>query len=89
MFSLTNLEVVRGGREVLVIEQLTIPTDRLTVILGHNGSGKSTLVSLLAGQLRPDGGQIALDGQALSSLSAGALARRVAFYRRSCPPAPG
>ncbi|WP_392398329.1 ABC transporter ATP-binding protein [Edwardsiella piscicida] len=89
MFSLTNLEVVRGGREVLAIEHLTIPTDRLTVILGHNGSGKSTLVSLLAGQLRPDGGQIALDGQALSSLSAGALARRVAFLPQKLPASAG
>lgn len=35
-------------------------------LIGENGSGKSTLLGILSGQLQPDGGQIFLNGQAVS-----------------------
>ncbi|HOA77945.1 MAG: energy-coupling factor transporter ATPase [Bacilli bacterium] len=35
-------------------------------ILGHNGSGKSTLAKLLVGLLRPDSGEILINGQPLT-----------------------
>ena len=37
---------------------LDIPSGELWMLLGANGSGKSTLLQLLAGLLRPDGGQV-------------------------------
>ncbi len=52
MFQLSNIEIVRGGRQILGIEQLNIPTNELTVVLGHNGSGKSTLVNRMLGEDR-------------------------------------
>ncbi len=36
----------------------------IKALLGENGAGKSTLMSMLAGRLRPDSGQILLDGAA-------------------------
>lgn len=39
-------------------------------IFGASGSGKSTLVSMLAGLLKPDSGEIVLDGECLFSSSA-------------------
>ena len=39
---------------------LEVPNGELWMLLGANGSGKSTLLQLLAGLLRPDGGDIKL-----------------------------
>ncbi|MFA0674576.1 ATP-binding cassette domain-containing protein, partial [Vibrio sp. 10N.222.51.A6] len=65
MFQLSNIKVIRDERTILSIEDLAIPTNELTVVLGHNGSGKSTLVNLLSGQMSPDHGSVELDGTSL------------------------
>jgi ABC-2 type transport system ATP-binding protein len=44
-------------------------------LLGPNGAGKSTTVSMLCGLLRPDAGQVLLDGQAVTTGAAGVKRR--------------
>jgi ribose transport system ATP-binding protein/rhamnose transport system ATP-binding protein len=59
-----------GGVHALRGAHLTIPSAGLIHgLIGENGSGKSTLLGILSGQLAPDSGEIALNGQgvALSS----------------------
>lgn len=53
---------VRALRDV----SLTIPSGRLTSVLGASGSGKTTLLRAIAGFERPDGGRISLDGRYLA-----------------------
>ncbi|ELS8949563.1 ABC transporter ATP-binding protein [Vibrio fluvialis] len=89
MFTLSGVEMVRGGRRILAIEQLNIPTNELTVVLGHNGSGKSTLVSLLSGQQAPDTGSVWLNDAPLTSLSSKSLAKAVAFLPQKLPASAG
>lgn len=89
MFTLSNVQVVRGGRSILSIESLNIPTTELTVVLGHNGSGKSTLVSLISGQQAPDRGDVLLNQQPIAELSARALAKAVAFLPQKLPTSAG
>lgn len=48
---------------------LELKAGRIIGLLGENGAGKSTLVSLLAGQLQPDGGRFYIDGKVFSSLT--------------------
>lgn len=56
------------GTPVLSEVSFTIAPGTMTAIVGPSGSGKSTMVRLLLGLEAPTGGQVLLDGRALSSL---------------------
>lgn len=53
-------------RPVLTDVSLTVEDGEFVSIMGESGSGKSTLLNILAGNLRPDSGQVSLDGVLLS-----------------------
>ena len=50
----------------LVDVSLELPLGESLVILGPNGCGKTTLLRLIAGLIRPDSGEIWLDGHVVS-----------------------
>ena len=61
------LELRRVGKNFPGVQALdavdfALHAGEVHVLLGENGAGKSTLLSLLAGTLRPDAGEILLDG---------------------------
>jgi len=58
------------GFEVAAQEQVAL--------LGDSGSGKTTLLHLLAGLLKPDSGQINIDGEVISAYND----KQLAHYRR-------
>lgn len=89
MFELLNVKIRRGGREILAVEELTIPTNEFTVVLGHNGSGKSTLVNLLSGQLKPDTGNLKLDEVGLSEYRTRDIAKCIAYLPQKLPTSAG
>ena len=45
-------------------------------IIGPNGAGKSTVLSMMAGSVRPSGGEILFCGQRITGLRSDAVARR-------------
>ncbi|MEJ5259710.1 MAG: ATP-binding cassette domain-containing protein [Anaerohalosphaeraceae bacterium] len=61
--SLSDIQVRRGGRTILSVEQLTIPAGGFTVLAGHNGAGKTTLLKVCCGLIRPTRGIVRLNGQ--------------------------
>ena len=57
---------------------LTIPEGDFVTVIGSNGAGKSTLLNALAGELRPDSGQILIGDQDVTAWSTAKRAGLVA-----------
>ena len=49
-------------QQVLNGVNLTIPRGQVTAIIGRSGGGKSVLLKHLIGLMRPDSGQVLVDG---------------------------
>ena len=46
----------------------TVPRGRITAIVGPSGTGKTTLLRLIGGQLKPESGDVRVDGVSVQSL---------------------
>ena len=75
---LRGLTFAYGPRAIPVISglDLVIPDGDHLAVVGPSGIGKSTLVSLIAGLLVPDAGEVRLGGTPPHRLGAGELPRR-------------
>src|SRR5437879_1002231 len=62
-----------GRQPVLRALSLEVPTGSITVIIGRSGGGKSVLLKHLIGLMRPDAGQVLVDGVEITSLRGRAL----------------
>jgi phospholipid/cholesterol/gamma-HCH transport system ATP-binding protein len=69
MIKIVNLTKSFGGHKVLDGINLTMPTGQITVVIGKSGVGKSVLLKHIIGLLKPDSGQIFVDGQDMAMLS--------------------
>ena len=69
MLELKNISfTVEDNTEI--IKNLSLKIDNgFTAITGPNGGGKSTLAKIIAGIVKPTGGQIILDGEDITDLS--------------------
>ena len=65
MIKLTNLHKAFGSQKVLDGLNLTIPSGQITAIIGPSGEGKSVLLRHIIGLMRPDSGQIEIDGESI------------------------
>ena len=69
MLQIQSLSVHYGNRQILYSLNLTVWTGEVLAVVGPNGAGKSTLIRAASGVLRPSGGQVAINGQNLATLS--------------------
>ncbi len=72
-----------GSKALVAGVDLMLPPGQLIAVIGPNGAGKSTLLRLLSGELAPTEGAVNLDGRAIASYTAAALARRRAVVSQS------
>lgn len=69
LLSIKNLDFGIGGPLLLEQVNLDIQPGERVCLVGRNGAGKSTLLRLMAGQIKPDDGQIVLaPGKRLAEL---------------------
>ena len=73
MIKITNLTKTFKGQHVLDNLCLELPQGKITVIIGPTGTGKSVLLKHILGLIKPDSGQIIIDGQDISTLNGVAL----------------
>ena len=75
----------KGGPDLLQDVSFSAEPGQFLAILGNNGVGKSTLLKCINHILKPDAGQVLLDGTDLLSLSNREVAQKVAFVSQNMP----
>ena len=74
-----------GDKKILNGVSLKVEGGQFQTILGPNGSGKSTLLKTIYRQLKPDSGQILLDGKSLDQVSLKETAKEMAVVTQFNP----
>lgn len=73
VIELRNVRIAFDGHEVLHGIALTVLPGEILTIMGGSGSGKSVLLRLLAGLIKPDRGEVCIDGTDTVPLSEGEM----------------
>lgn len=68
LVEIRDLSFTRGSRVIFDRVNLRIRRGQVTAIMGPSGCGKTTLLRFIGGQLRPDSGQVLVDGQDVPTL---------------------
>ncbi len=82
---LKSNNIVAGYDKKIILDKIniTIPDNKISVIIGANACGKSTLLKTLARLLQPTHGEILLDGKKLTSMAPKQLARVLGLLPQS------
>ncbi len=76
---LRDVTLVRENRMVLDRISLSIPAGAMTCLLGESGAGKTTIADLVTGLVRPDSGQVLVDGVPLEETDLKAWRRLIGY----------
>ena len=68
MLHVTGVSKAFGAFRVLREVELDAAAGAITGIIGPNGAGKSTLLYVIGGLIKPDAGQVVLDGVDITSV---------------------
>jgi putative ABC transport system ATP-binding protein len=69
----------RWGQSVSALKGLSISVNagQWVLVAGHNGAGKSTLLKVIAGRIKPDSGQVKVQGHNINGLSSRELSTEI------------
>ena len=87
--SVQNLILGYDNTKIIKNVNLTIPQEKITVLVGANGCGKSTLLRGLARLLKPYSGSIYLDSTDVFKLSTKTVAKKIGILSQSAVPPEG
>jgi len=74
-----NVKVRYGGQEVLRGVDLEVWPGEIVVLMGRNGAGKTTLLRALVGLVRPQSGDIRVDGKSNAGRDVADICRQVGY----------
>ena len=80
---LSNIAVVRQQKTILDIAHLAISTGEILAVVGPNGAGKSTLVQVIGLLVRPDCGEVKIEGELIGRSRERAARRKLACVFQS------
>lgn len=78
-----NLKIGYDKRIIIEHMDISIPNNKVSVILGGNGCGKSTLLKTLSRLIKPIEGNIYLDGKEIHSIPTKQLAQNLGLLPQS------
>ncbi|MFA7481397.1 MAG: ABC transporter ATP-binding protein [Vulcanimicrobiota bacterium] len=77
-----NLRVAFGAKEILKDVSFTVMRGEILVLMGLSGTGKSTTLRSIAGLLKPNGGEVLINGRSIPDMperELEVLRRRIGF----------
>lgn len=75
MLTAVDVQKKFGGNQVLDGVSLAIEPSEIVGLVGPNGSGKTTMLNCLSGFVKPDGGEVTLNGRVISGSPAWKVSR--------------
>ncbi len=82
-----RLNIAYGERSIVDDLNISIPSGKITALVGANGSGKSTILKTMARIMKPSGGTVFLDGKSIHQQSTKEVAKQLAILPQN-PTAP-
>ncbi|WP_099469692.1 ABC transporter ATP-binding protein [Konateibacter massiliensis] len=78
-------KIVAGYDKKVIIDgiEVSIPSNKISVIIGANGCGKSTLLKTFSRLIKPEEGNIVLDGKSITSYPSKTLAQTLGLLPQS------
>jgi len=89
MFSLSNIDLIAGGKTILSSITLNIPRGSFLSVLGPSGSGKTSLLRILNGLETPDTGSIQFQDKDLDEYDPIELRKKVGLVFQTPIMVPG
>jgi branched-chain amino acid transport system ATP-binding protein len=69
MLEIDQITKTFGGFTAVNAVSLTVERQQIAAVIGPNGAGKSTFFNLITGHLRPDTGQVLLNGRDITGIA--------------------
>ena len=76
MLTIHNINKSFGGLHAVKDCSFTAEEGKITALIGPNGAGKTTAFNIISGTLRPDSGEVHLEGKPITGLHPHKITRR-------------
>jgi phospholipid/cholesterol/gamma-HCH transport system ATP-binding protein len=75
LVEIRNLHFAYGDRSILSNLNMDFPRGKVVAVMGGSGCGKTTVLRLIGGQIRPQQGEVKVDGEVVHKLDTDGLYR--------------